>query len=86
VWAAFTGPATQRAIRATVAVLAAAYVALLTLALTGAINDATRYAVAQGIAPLVWLIVWTAPAIHVTVDHHRNLAALRSLIDKVEVP
>ena len=85
-WAAFTGPTTQRTIRAMVTALAAAYVTLLAVALAGIIDDTTRYALAQGIAPLVWLLVWTAPAVHATVDHHRNLAALRSLIDKVEVP
>ena len=85
VWAALTGPTSHRPIRAAVAVLAAIYVGLYLASLFGGMTETVRVALAQGVGPAVWLLVWVAPAIRSTLVHHRNIAAIRELIDSVGV-
>lgn len=82
-WAATVGPCHGRPVRAVVAGLAGVYVALYVAFLTGVVDNDARVAMAQGIGPAVWLVVWVVPAVDSARSYHRDLGAMRGLIDSV---
>ncbi len=82
-WGLVAGPREQRPLRATVAALAATYVALDTTAITGLIGGDTRTAIAQGLGPVVWLTVWAWPPIRTATSYRHTIHALTRLLGQV---
>lgn len=84
-WALVVGPVQHRVIHSLVSVLAFIYATSYTLALTGVLSAETRNSIGQGLAPVVWVVVWTAPAVRTSLMYQHNLNAIRSMIERVQI-
>lgn len=83
IWAAFTGPVRTRPLAAAVAVLAATYVGCYAGVLSGWLDPDVRTAIAQGIAPVAFVVAWGLPALTVGRSYRHTLVDLRSLADRL---
>ncbi len=85
-WAAVRDPRESRAARAAVAALAGAWAVLYAVTLSGHMSSQFRTDIAQGAAPVAWIVVWTMPAVVSMRVDHRIVVDLRRLIDRLPEP
>jgi len=84
-FAAVVGPPEHRRLHAAITLLVAVYFTSYLLTLSGIIDNDSRNVLGHAVAPLAWLLVWSAPAIKTTVVYNRTMRAIIDLLGKVKV-
>jgi len=83
VWAARVGQSEHRTMRYSVATIAALFAALYIGDLTGLLGPDLRSEIAAGIAPVAWLVAWTAPAVRSATVHRGTVDIIRTMSARV---
>ena len=83
VWAARVGQSEHRTMRYSVATIAALFAALYIADLTGLLGPDLRSEIAAGIAPVAWLVAWTAPAVRSATVHRGTVDIIRTMSARV---
>lgn len=82
-WAARVGQSEHRTMRYSVATIAALFAALYIADLTGLLGPDLRSEIAAGIAPVAWIVAWTAPAVRSATVHRGTVDIIRTMAARV---
>lgn len=85
-WTALRGQPEHRVLRWSIATIAAMFAGLYIGDLTGLLATGTRGDLAAGVAPVAWLVAWTAPAVRAETVHRRTRRVIDSMIDRLGQP